>query len=99
MIPIKNPLQITGALMRQQIRKSIHNFHNDVNARLGKPHVKFENTKPAERVTALQTIQSLMSEITAAWEPLVHTSIALPAFTQWKSTTQMLIALLAGGPN
>lgn len=99
MIPVKNPLQITGALMRQQIRKSIHSFHNDVNARLGKPHVKFENTKPTERVSALQTLQLLLSDITAAWEPLLHTAIAVPAFSHWKSIVQMLIALLAGGPN
>jgi hypothetical protein len=99
MIPVKNPLQITGALMRQQIRKSIHNFHNDVNKRLGKPHYKLETTKPPPRPEALQTIQTLLSEILAAWEPQLHTSIPPQAYTQWKSTLQMLIAMLAGGPN
>ncbi len=99
MIPIKNPLQITGALMRQQICKSLHSFHNDVNKRLGKPHFKFENNKPIPRPEALQTIQTLLSEIIAAWEPLLHTSITPQAFAHWKSTTQMLIALLSGGPN
>ncbi len=99
MIPIKNPLQITGALMRQQIRKSLHAFHNDVNKRLGKPHFKFENAKQMPRPEALQSIQTLLSEIIAAWEPLLHTSITPQTYATWKSTAQMLIALLAGGPN
>jgi len=99
MIPLQNPLQITGPTMRHQIRASLHQFHNDVNRRLGKPIFPFEPTKPPSRTQALEKIQTLMSEINAAWTPLLHISIQSPTYSHWKSVGNVLIALLSGGPN
>jgi hypothetical protein len=99
MIPNTNPLQITGQIMRHQIRTSLHQFHNDVNRRLAKPTIPFEITRPPNRPQALEKIQTLMSEVQDAWTPLIHTSIQLPAYNHWKSVGNVLIALLSGGPN
>lgn len=99
MIPNANPLQITGALMRHQIRTSLHQFHNDVNHRLGKPHFKFESNKPQKRTQALERIHILMVEIQDAWTPLLHTSIQSHVYNHWKSVGNVLIALLSGGPS
>ena len=99
MIPNQNPLQITGALMRNQIRVSLHQFHNDVNRRLGKPVQPFQQSKPQNRTEALERVHVLMSEIQNAWTPLLHTSIPLAAFNNWKSVGNVLIALLSGGPS
>jgi Erv1 / Alr family len=81
---------------RQRIRVWIHEFHNAVNARLGKPCPPLVSS-PDSRARA-----EIMSEITTMYETVKEywgrvAFLSGPAFLEWKRGTALLIQLVRGG--
>lgn len=85
------------------IRRDLHTLHNFVNARNDAPKFDFAQlsltygSKP--RRDRLYEVQIVYNELKNAWTPLVHTRIHPAAFSQWKQSLDLLIALIASGPH
>jgi hypothetical protein len=85
------------------IRRDLHTLHNYVNERNGAPKFDFAQlaltygNKP--RKERLYEVQVLYNELKNAWRLLVHTRIHPAAFSQWKQSLDLLIALIASGPH
>ena len=93
----------SGDAVRTEIRQSLIKFHNDVNAHLGKKFFtkeEFNKIYPYRtHAVNLSEIQKLYEELKNLWNPLVHSKIKPEHFMEWKKQTNLLLALLAGGPN
>ena len=101
---ITNPHLVTGARVQAQVRGELWRFHNEVNARLGKPAF---GTSPADaaavhatkgRARLLLEAQDCFEKLKTAWQPLVHTQIDPGLFSMWKGHVALMLALVAGGP-
>ena len=96
-----NPTKITGLLVRETIKDNLRIFHNDVNARLGKPQLSRDEYNvvypPRIRHEVLLEVQNLFNELKDIWTPLVHRSITQGNFMVWKNTMTLLLALIGGG--
>jgi hypothetical protein len=103
MTTVKRSLLITGPQTKGKLRTELWLFHNVVNKSIGleeKPiSILDEAYGDKVRGQLLSDAESLMSDIVAAWTPLVHTSVNGVAFQEWKKSLTMLIAILKGGPN
>lgn len=97
-----NPVTTTGMLFRESLKTQLRIFHNAVNLRLGKPIVSadaYKSIYPSKsRQEVLFEVQTLINEIRAAWEPLLHSSIHPAVYSQWKIVYGSLLHLLASGP-
>lgn len=88
--------------IQSNIKRDLYVLHNAVNARNKTPQFDFEQlaqtygNKP--RPERLYEVQLLYNELKNAWMPLLHTRIHPAAFSQWKQTLELLIAIIAGGP-
>lgn len=97
-----NPLTITGPIFRDSLKTQLRIFHNTVNLRLGKPIVSADAYKllypNRPRQEVLFEVQTVINEIKAAWEPLLHSSIHPAVYSQWKGVYGSLFHMLASGP-
>ena len=100
-LKITNPLKVTGAEIRTQIRRQLLNLHNTVNIRNDKPVFTedelLEMYGGRDRNTILAETHELLNEVKTAWTPLLHSSINPADFAQWKHMLLILTSLLSGG--
>lgn len=81
--------RLTGTHVRTEIRAKLHAFHNDVNARLGKPCPPLAPLGTLDRVALGQEIQSLFDSLREEW---------VAAHLEWKRTGALLVSLVKSGP-
>jgi hypothetical protein len=102
MTTVKRSLLITGPQTKEKLRTELWLFHNVVNKSIGLEEqpisILDETYGDKVRGQLLSDAESIMSDIVAAWTPLVHTSVNGVAFQEWKKSLTMLIAILKGGP-
>lgn len=96
-----DPLTLRGIEFRNTLKTQLRLFHNAVNARLSKPNVtaeEYDALYPNKtRLEILFEIQTLINEIKAAWEPLLHSSINPSIYSKWKVVYAGLFNRLMSG--
>ena len=99
-VKFAKPHLVTGEMLKLKVRTELFNLHNEVNARLGKPIFAADHSATSiSRDLAFAEVGRLYEEIRAAWDPLIHSRIHGPSYTNWKKHLNMMIALASGGPS
>ncbi len=80
--------RMSGAQVREDIRQKLHAFHNDVNARLGKPCLPLATLESVDRVKLGQEMQELFDGLREEWGA---------AHMEWKRAGAMLVSLVRSG--
>jgi len=100
---ISDPHRITGAAVRERIRRDLLTIHNDVNQRLSKPEYTYEQLQ-TEYSTGSR--QEILLEVSQLWEvnrTIFHEyytrRMSMTAYNTWKQIYTLIYALLLGGPN
>ena len=92
--------EMSGAQVREILRERWHRFHNAVNARLDKP--AWPDLNPVDpdldRTADLQICQEIFQTLRTEWDA-IYTIRSTQSYKEWKSAVDLLIRLIAGGPN
>jgi hypothetical protein len=96
-------LSKSGKEVRMFIRMFLLELHNDVNRRLEKPEWTEESLTETygvlTREQAMKEIKEIYNLFKILWQPLVNMQINGSAFTEWKKSGALLIALISSGSN
>ncbi len=77
-----------GEDVRQDIRSKLHAFHNNVNARLGKPQPPLGSLGTLDRPALYNQLREDYDFLKSTW-PTIH--------MEWKQTALLLVNLVHGG--
>jgi hypothetical protein len=96
------PVKDTGPLFQQRVARFLHEFHNSVNTRLGKELVTYESCvehyKVGARGERLAEAGRLFQVLSIAWTTEDHMRANPGLFTEWKTATRTLYAMIQAGP-
>ena len=96
------PTRDTGAGFQQRVSRFLHEFHNDVNTRLGKELVTYESCvehyKVGTRAERLTEVGRLFQVLSSAWATDDHMRANPGLFTEWKAATRTLYVMIQAGP-
>ena len=97
-----NVSKTRGPQFKEVIRKDIWLLHSDVNRRLEKVNIPFEelSTKygATDRTVAIEVAKGHLETIRESWFPLVLKQIQPSVYRRWFATAQLLLSLVVAGP-
>ena len=96
------PTRDTGLGFQQRVSRFFHEFHNEVNTRLGKELVTYESCvehyKVGTRAERLAEAGRLFQVLSNAWMTDDHMRANPGLFAEWKTATRTLYAMIQAGP-
>jgi hypothetical protein len=98
-----NVSKTKGIQFKEVIRKDIWMLHSDVNRRLEKTNIPFEELSERygkePRSAGIEVARGHLEAVRLAWHPLVLKSIQPSVYRRWFATAHLLVSLVAGGPS
>lgn len=98
-----NVSKTKGIQFKEVIRKDIWLLHSEVNRRLEKKNIPFEELSDLyakeTRSAGIEAARGYLEAVRLSWHPLVLKSIQPSVYRRWFATAHLLVSLLAGGPS